>query len=223
MKLSEFLTELNNRIAAAKISGFWTDAMKEQWIYEAVVRVCNYRRWKILELAKSTTTKANQEYYDYPSDFKANSIYYMEVDGKEYTKKTWDDYQTYRAVESDEKIFTSHDGFFFIGPIPTQTGLTIDIWGIKKPVDLATWKTADDDSVLSEEFDESVIKLALATCLDKERRKAEASVERAEVLTPRDPKIEGSGGTLAQLAAREEDEAPKGYIGRAQSTRFMMK
>jgi len=63
-KLSEFLTELNNRIAAAKVSGFWTDAMKKEWINKAGERACGFRRWKVLELAKSTITKANQEYYD---------------------------------------------------------------------------------------------------------------------------------------------------------------
>lgn len=221
MKLSEFLTELNNRIAAAKVSGFWTDTAKEQWIYEAVVRVCNFRRWKGLELAKSTTTKANQEYYDYPSDFKTNSIYYMEVDGKEYDEKSWDDYQEDKAVKSSAKIFASHDGFYFINPTPTTAGLTIDIWGIKKPVALATWKAALNDSVLSEEFDESVIKLALATCLDKEGRKTEAVAERNDVEMPANPRIEGSGGLLAKLAAREEDEGSKGHIGRAKSTHFM--
>lgn len=222
MKLSEFLTQLNNRIAASKISGFWTDAMKEQWIYEAVVRVCNYKHWKDLELAKSTTTKANHEYYDYPSDFKTNSIYYMEVDGKEYIGVTWDDYQEYKEGGSSDKVFTSHDGLYFINPTPTKAALTVDIWGIKKPVDLATWKAALNNSVLSEEFDEAVIKLALATCLDKARRKAEATAERVEVEAPANPRIEGSGGLLAKLAAREEDEGPKGYIGRAKSTRFMM-
>ncbi len=222
MKLSEFLTALNNRIAAAKVSGFWTDAQKEQWIYESVVRVCNWQRWKNLELAKSTTTKANQEYYDYPAEFKANSIYYMEVDGKEYIEKTWDDYQAFRAAGSTDKIFSSHNGFYFINPTPATEGLTIDIWGIKKPVALATWKAADNDSVLAEEFDEAIIKMALATCLDKERRKAEATAERNEVERPANPRIEGSGGILAKLAAREEDEGPKGYIGKAKSTRFMM-
>lgn len=222
MKLSEFLTALNNKIAAAKVSGFWTDAMKEQWIYEAVVRVCNYGRWKVLELARSTTTKKDQEYYDYPSNFKINSIYYMEVDGEEYVKKSWDDYQLYKANGSTDRIFSSHNGFYFINPTPIEADLVIDIWGIKVPVDLVTWKAAGDDSVLSEEFDESIIKLALATCLQKETRYDEAIAERNEVEAPANPMVEGSGGILSKLAAREEDEGPKGYIGNVQSTRFMM-
>jgi len=221
MKLSEFLTELNNRIAAAKVSGFWTDAMKEQWIYESVVRVCNFKkRWKFLELAKSTTTKANQEYYDEPGDFKTDSIYYMEVDGKEYIKKSWDRYQQYKEAGSSAKIFAIHNGFYFINPTPTKADLTIDIWGNKKPVSLAIWKAAADDSVLPSEFDEAVVKLALATCLDKARRKDEAIVERNEVELPASPGIPNSGGILAKLS--EQEEGVVGYIGKARSSRFEM-
>lgn len=218
MTLTEFLTELNNRIAAAKVSGFWTDAMKTQWINMAGERVCNFRRWKALELAKSTVTKADQEYYDYPDDFQENSIYYMEIDGDEYFEKTWDDYRKYKANESDEKIFASHDAFYFINPIPTEADLTLDIWGIRK------WTTlvdGADEAITPRELNEPIIKLALATCLQKERRYSEAAAEIAEVEEPANPRIEGSGGILAKLAAREEDEGPKGHIGRAQSTRWM--
>jgi len=220
MKLTEFLTALNDRIAAAKVSGFWTTAQKEQWIYEAIVRVCSFRRWKGLELARSTATKIDQEYYDYPDNLSIDSIYYMEVDGGKYIKKSWSEYQALKANESTDQIFTSHNGFYFINPIPSEAGLTIDIWGIKKPVELVEWKAAADDSILSEKFDQSVIKLALASCLQKTGKYNEASAEIAEVEASRNPMVEGSGGLLAKLADSEEDEEPKGYIGRAISTRF---
>jgi len=96
--------------------------------------------------------------------------------------------------------------------------LPIDIWGIKKWTKLVN---NDDESILPSEFDEPIIKLALATCLQKERRYSEAAAEIAEIEMPANPRIEGSGGILARLAAREEDEGPKGYIGKAKSTRFM--
>lgn len=219
MQFSELLTELNNRIATAKVSGFWTDVMKKEWINKAGERICNFKRWKDLELAKYTNTIKDQEYYDYPADFKINSIYYMEVDGDEYIGKSWDDYQAFKEAESTDKIFTSHDGFYFISPTPIEAGKEITIWGIKKWVKLV----ADaNEPVLPSEFDESIIKLALATCLQKERRYDEAAVEISEVEAPANPVIESSGGILAKLSAREEDEGSKGYIGRAQSTRFMM-
>jgi len=219
MNFSELQQELDNRIAAAKVSGFWTSAMKKEWINKAGERVCDFRRWKVLELAKQTTTKPNWEYYDYPSEFKTNSIYYMEVDGNEYIEKSWDDYQAYKEAESTDKIFTSYDAFYFINPTPTESNLTIDIWGIKKWVKLVN---DADIPILPSEFDEAIIKLALATCLTKERRYDEARIEKVEVEEPSNPMIENSGGILAKLGASEESEGPKGYYGTAKSTRWMM-
>jgi len=219
MNFSELQQELDNRIAAAKVSGFWTSAMKKEWINKAGERVCDFRRWKVLELAKQTTTKPNWEYYDYPSEFKTNSIYYMEVDGNEYIEKSWDDYQAYKEAESTDKIFTSYDAFYFINPTPTESNLTIDIWGIKKWVKLVN---DADIPILPSEFDESIIKLALATCLQKERRYDEATAEKSEVEATGTPGEPGTGGLLWKLGEREAGEGPKGYCGTARSTRWMM-
>ena len=221
LKLSELRTALNNRISSAKVGGFWTSTQKDEWLNFSLVRICNWRRWKFLELAKTVDggSLANQEYYDYPDDFKIDSIYYMEVNAKEYLKKRWSDYQTYKANKSSDKIFTSYSNYYFIYPVITTAGLVIDIWGIVKATKMAS---EADTSGIPSEFDESIIKLAFAKCLKKARKTNEAIVEEREVLDPVNPRIDGSGGILAQLAAREEDDAPKGSIGKAKSTRFMM-
>lgn len=216
--LNEFLTALNNRIAAAKVSGFWSDAMKKEWINTSGERVCNYRRWKALELAKTTETKENQEYYDYPEDFQEDSIYYMEIDGKKHIETDWDDFREYKAAGSSDRIFSSHAYYYFINPIPVKKGLSLDIWGIRKWVKLIE---GTEKAITHRELDEPVVKLALAICLQKERRYNEAAAEIAEVETPANPRIEGSGGILTRLGSREEDEGPKGYIGRAKSSRWM--
>jgi len=219
MKFSEFLTELNNRIAAAKVSGFWTDTMKKQWINTAGERVSNYYRWKALEYALKTITKADQEYYDYPEAFQEDSIYHLEIDGDEYTRaNNWDDYQNYKANESTDKMFVSHDGFYFVNPTPEDANLEIALWGIRKWVKLVS---DGDEPITPSELDESIIKLALATCLQKERRYSEANAEISEVEAPANPRVPGSGGILARLKAKEEEEGPKGYIGKAKSTRWM--
>ena len=218
MNFSELQQELDNRIAAAKVSGFWTSAMKKEWINKAGERVCDFRRWKVLELAKQTTTKPNWEYYDYPSEFKTNSIYYMEVDGNEYIEKSWDDYQAYKAAGSPDKIFTSHNGFYFIHPTPTEDGKEILIFGIQKWTKLVN---DADELILPSEFDEAIIKLALATCLQKERRYDEATAERAEVEGVGTPGEPGTGGLLWKLGEREAEEGPKEYIGKAKHVHFM--
>lgn len=300
MKLSEFLTALNNRIAAAKVSGFWTDAAKELWIYEAVVRICSFKNWKVLEDSTTDSTIEDREYYTYPTTFEEDSVFLIEIDDDEYIKATWDDFREYKESSSSERRFSIFAGRIYINPTPEDAGTdNIEMWGRKKPsempasvaftVTIATpgvfTKTAhglvagdsirlittgllptgltggtdyyvistgltanafqvsltvggaavdttgsqsgahkyitDDESTLPDKFNESIIKLALATCLDKEGRKSEAVAERAEVETPANPRIPGSGGLLAKLATSEESEGPKGYIGKAKSTRFM--
>jgi len=224
MTFLELQTELNNRIAAAKVSGFWSADMKKQWINNAGERVSNYYRWKALECVFKTITKKDQEYYDYPdqenspNEFQENSIYYMEIDGKIYDKRTWEEYQKVKKAGGDDKIFCSYDGLYFVNPTPDKNNIEIAVWGIRKWIKLVN---NTDNPITPSELDEPIIKLALATCLQKERRYSEASAEIVEVEAPRDSKVPGSGGLLARLAAREEDEGPKGYIGRAKSTRWM--
>ena len=130
-----------------------------------------------------------------------------------------DDYQAYKAAGSPDKIFASYNGFYFINPTPTEDGKEILIFGIQKWTKLVN---DADELILPSEFDEAIIKLALAICLQKERRYDEAIAERTEVEGVGTPGEPGTGGLLWKLGEREVDEGPKGYIGRAKSTRWMM-
>ena len=212
MKLSELLTELNNRISAAKISGFWTDDMKKSWINTAVERICNWRNWKCLEMAWTTITKKDQDYYDEPSACQNNSIFMIKVDGDEYIKKIWSDFQQYVTNENDEKIFASHNGYYFLNPTPDTADLVIDIYGIKKPTKMVG---NDDEPDLESEFEESIVKLALAVCLAKSGKYNEATAERVEVEHP-------ETGLLARIEDRRQENAAKGFCGKARSSRWMM-
>jgi hypothetical protein len=50
--LSELRTKLDDKIAASKTNGFYSNTQKISWINSAGSRVCNYRNWKTLEEAK---------------------------------------------------------------------------------------------------------------------------------------------------------------------------
>jgi len=300
MKLSEFLVALNDRIAAAKVSGFWTDIMKELWIYEAVVRVCTWKNWKDLEDSQTDSTIKDREYYTYPTTFKTDSVFLIEIDDDEYIKVSWDEYRENKEASGSDKVFSIFAGKIYINPTPTAVGVeNIVMWGYKNPVEMPTSEIftvtiaspavftkvayglsigdslkftttgllptglvmgttyyiitagftvntfrvsttlggtavntsgsqsgvhkylTDGECTLSDKFNEAIIKLSLATCLGKGERKSEAVAEIAEVETPASPRIKGSGGILAKLAASEESEGAKGYIGKAKSSRFM--
>lgn len=216
---ADLLLDLNNRISAAKVSGFWTDTMKLEWLNNAGQRVCDWYRWKCLELALETIARDSKEYYDYPdppNEFKKDSIYQIDVEDEEYpadeggrTRVNWTTFQKAKQNSSDELIFTNHNGFYFLYPVPTN-GKVVSIYGLKK------WNALvndADESTLPTEFDEAVVRIALAACLRKSKKYAEAKAELVEIL---DPNI----GVLAMLKSQQETEAPQGYGGEAQSSRW---
>lgn len=215
--LSALVTKLDNKIAASKTNGFYSTAQKEAWLNSAGERVCNYRAWKSLEDSKKTTTIEDHDYYDNPDEFQDDSIYDMEIDGDEYIKKDWDDFRDYVRNESEEKVFATHDGLYFINPIPDESNLELCLYGIKKWVTLAS----ADASILPAKFDEAIVMLAFAECLDKKKEYSAAVVIRKQVEDPANPQIQGSGGLLARLGDREDDGSKSGSVGKATSTRFM--
>lgn len=220
MNLGELRGDLNNRVSSAKITGFWTDDMKDQWINQAGQRVCDFRRWKWLELALETQTRSGKEYYDYPeapNAFKRDSIYQIDIEGEEYdsdqsgrSRVNWTQFQKAKQSGSEKKIFANHNGFYFLHPVPAD-GKVMSLYGLK------TWRTleSDEDEPITpaEVYDEAIVRIALATCLRKAKRYNEAKAELVEILDPR-------VGVLENLWEQENDESALGYGGEAKSSRW---
>jgi len=221
MTKAELLQGLNDKISAAKVSGFWTETMKIQWLDDAGVTVCNFYRWPFLELALTKQTEEQREYYDYPGGiyrFKPNSIYYLAIEGESYPagqagrrRVNWEQFQEKKQEASDDLVFTNHNGFYFLYGIP-EDGKTMSLIGLKG------WKkledqTDEDEPITPMEFDEAIIRIALASCLRKAKKYAEAKAELSEVL---DPQI----GVLAQIKGQTEVEGPQGEGGTAKTSRW---
>lgn len=220
MDFQELQDELDSRISAAKLSGFWTPAAKKIWINSAGQRVCDFKRWRWLELALTTETRSSKEYYDYPTeagnDFKKDSIYNIEIAGEEYpddqtgrARVPWAEFKKQKQSGSDWKIFSNHNGFFFLHPVP-ENGKEMSLYGLRKWVKLVN---GTDKPISPSEYDEAIVRIALATCLRKAKKYREAQAELLEVL---DPNV----GVLALLWQQEISEAPQGYAGEAQNARW---
>lgn len=221
MTKAELLQDLNDRISAASVSGFWTDDMKIAWLDAAGQRVCDFYRWPFLELALEKTTLDEREYYDYPDGivrFKPNSIYQIDVEDESYAlnvqgrrRVNWQQYQKKKQEDDTELVFTNHNGFFFLHPTP-EDGKVMSLYGLKAWQKLSGLGD-DDEPITPPEFDEAIVRLALATALRKAKKMQDARTETVEVM---DPQV----GVLANLKAALEDEGPKGFGGNAQSSRF---
>lgn len=218
--LQDFRDDLDERISAAKVSGFWTQTFKDRAINAAGKQVCNSQRWGFLELALTTQSRDGKEYYDYPvtgpKSFTPDSIYQINIAGEDYgnadgrTRLGWGEFQKRKnAGDTDEKVFANHNGYWFLYPVPAD-GLDISLFGLKK---WWTLTAATDEAVTPSELDDSIVKIALARCLRKAKKYDEAKAELVEVI---DPQV----GSLATIWAKTNEESPGGYKGDATSSRW---
>lgn len=123
-------------------------------VNRAYVKAHGLFRWAGTEDAKYTTTQTNQEYYDYPQDFRDNSIYRVEIDGDQYgedpdgSPMEWSDYLNWRSDDdndnSTEKKWSNQKRRIFVYPVPTTATSTITVWGHSVPDSL----TSDGDTTI---------------------------------------------------------------------------
>lgn len=195
--------------------------MKINWLDNGGQRVCGFKPWTFLELALERQTVDQREYYDYPAGvirFKPNSIYQIDIEDESYDvgmqgrrRVNWQQFQKKKQESDDEKVFANHNGFFFLHPIPSDDK-TMSLYGRKG------WRklgglTDDDEPITPPEFDEAIVRLALAACLRKAKKYDQARAEALEIL---DPNV----GLLAMLWMEMEEDAAKGFGGEAVSSRF---
>jgi hypothetical protein len=101
--------------------------------------------WPELQDAKKTSTQANQEYYDYPQNWRSNSIWRLAIIGEDEVDPrygedpdgsplSFDDYLNWKEdyPDSTDKKWANQWRRFFIWPVPTiQGNNNILVWGIK--------------------------------------------------------------------------------------------
>jgi len=202
MQLQEFLQDLNAKMSASKTTGFWSEEDKKRWINKAIVRACNFARWKFLRKPSTINTEKDKEAYYLPFDYK--SMISLKVDGEIYHPTDPEDYQS--GNYAWEKVYTIMGDQFLINPTIGEDGKTIDIYHIRRPVRLVD---LTDEPITPEEMDEPIVKFALAICLKKEPgRKNDAKEEILE-----------ANSMLQETKNREDEEPSSVYKGRAISSR----
>lgn len=124
-------------------------------INRAYRKIAALYRWAGTEDAKTTGTEADLEYYEYPENWRDDSVWRLEVDDVQWGEEpdgnpiTFEDYRIFRGdtdnADSTEKKWANQRRRYFIYPVPTATGANnISIWG-QKIVDLLV---DDDDTTI---------------------------------------------------------------------------
>lgn len=112
-------------------------------INRAYIKASSLFKWSGTERAKKTTTQKDLEFYDYPRDFRDNSIFRIEVGGVQYGEKPdgsptrWEDYLTWRNDDANANStltkWADQKRRYFIFPVPTTAGVQISVWGRSVP------------------------------------------------------------------------------------------
>lgn len=171
---------LSSLQVAASSTLFTTTRIKELLVDANQWATTSYL-WVQLERAKTTNTIANHYYYDYPADFRTDTITRLIIDGVKYEQKNFDDFLDYKLNNPNDVstfIFSDYARQWFVFPTPTVTGSTnVDIWGHIQAPD----PSADADLTIfagSEEMaNEAIIKRAKGVALENIDGKMSATLK----------------------------------------------
>lgn len=168
-------------------------ALIDRFINRAVKFIANMYNWQETQRGVKRDSIADQAYYNYPENWKTDSIEYISVDGVKYRKllfREWQEYVDEYPNDSTEKIMADYRRRYFLHPAPTANGdKNIKLWGHEIPDDLTT--DTDEHPFTDQSLLEEAIHLyTLGLCL----RKARGS------FFARGRELQGEAVQLAQLA-----------------------
>ena len=167
---SEMETELVAQLQVAANSSRYPSTRITTLIQNAYKWATNLFIWTDLVKAKTTDTGASQEYYDYPEEFRSNTIVRLEIDGDPYERKNFEDFLDYKENNSTttKKMFANYGRLFFVNPIPSAIGTdNICAWGA---IQADALSSAASETIFTDnnpEGNEAVVQRALGVALKR--------------------------------------------------------
>jgi len=171
---TELKTELSSRLQVASNSTLFTTTRIETLIKDAYMWATSQYNWPILEKAKITSTIANHYYYDYPAEFRTDSIIRVVIADQEYDRKAFEDFLDYKDANADDTdtfIFADYGRQVFIFPTPTVSGSSnFDVWGTIQPTQLSAGSDTTIFTYHDESGNEAIVKKALSVALSRSEK-----------------------------------------------------
>lgn len=185
-------------------------------INRAYRKVSGLFDWPETEDALKTSTVSSQEYYDYPTTWRPDSVWRVEVDSELYGETPdgspldYSDYLTWRGDDandnSTEKKWASQHRRFFVYPVPTTNGSNnITIWGRKVPTALSSNGDVTIFSYSMPECNEAIVLEAVAILKSQGQERKEA----VELYSPEAKQIlVNAWNKIAKAQAKYEKNQP---------------
>lgn len=176
MNLGEHRTAITDDLSIESGDAFYDaggdDALIDRFINRAVQFIANMYNWQETQRAVKRDSIAGQAYYNYPENFKNDSIDYITVDGNKYRKqlfREWQEYTEEHPNDTGNRIMADFRRRYFLHPAPTTNGdKNIKLWGHEIPDTLA--ESTDEHPFTGQSLLEEAIHLyALGLCLRKAR------------------------------------------------------
>ena len=116
-------TELKLQLQASNNSSLYPASRLTSLIQNSYKSATTLFKWLALARAKTTSTTAKGAgddvcYYDYPDEFRTNTIFRVQIDGDEYNRKSFESFLDYRnrypTGNEKEYLQTIRDLFSFL-------------------------------------------------------------------------------------------------------------
>lgn len=183
--LSELITAVQSDLNVNSSNTFFTETIIKSAINRAYTKCAGLFLWPETEDAKKTSTQTNQEYYDYPQNWRPDSIWKLTVDEEDYSDPlSFDDYlyEKENGIPSgNDKLWANHWRRYFIYPTPTSAGdYNISVWGQRIPDSLSVAADVTIWSYSMPECNEAVILEAVKILNNKKDKQQAGELLSAE-------------------------------------------
>lgn len=176
--------ELRSRLQIASNSTLFPTSRITSIIKDAYMWATQLVIWHDLVRGRKTNSIAGHDYYDYPEDFRSESIIRMEIDDVEYTRKNFEDFLDYMRNNptSTKKMFASFGRQFFINPASTSNGTdNIVVWGAIQAPELTNSTDVSIFSYNKDTANEAVVKKGLSVAISRTDKNS-AKLEETEAI-----------------------------------------
>lgn len=136
----EMQTALQEDLTVTTASTLFPLTVQKRALNRSYIKSAGLYRWPMLNDARKTSSVVNGEYYDFPTDWRPNSMWRLEIDGEVYgetpdgSPMRYEDFLDWLAdpanANSTEKKWAVQWKRFFVYPTTTSVGNNnISIWG----------------------------------------------------------------------------------------------
>jgi hypothetical protein len=146
MTREEHREAILDEISLESTDTFITTAILNRFYDRSVRWLGGLKNWQETQIARKQTLTIvgdeTDEYWDYPENFKTDSVYRLEINGDRYKQLTFVEYLNFKEDNnSNKKVFADYRRQIFIHPTPTSSADVLSIWANEIPA-----KATGDDS-----------------------------------------------------------------------------